>query len=202
MSTKRVVIPGSVPLEGRLREGEGTKGVIVCHPHPLYGGSMHNNVVDALEEGFSTSGFTTLCFNFRGVGTSGGDYDEGLGEVDDLVEAAAYVRGTLQEDAALVLAGYSFGAWIAAMAAARIDSVGALCLVAYPFSVYPADPLNAFGGPIYFFAGSMDEIAPADRLMQVCEDLTKERHMKVVASSHFFPGWELAITEFVTGHFS
>jgi len=62
--------------------------------------------------------------------------------------------------------------------------------------------LNAFVGPIYFFAGSMDEIAPADQLTQVCEDPTKERHVKVVASSHFFPGWEREITEFVTRHFS
>ncbi len=84
VSTKRVVIEGEERLEGVLREGTGKGGGVICHPHPLYGGSMWNNVVDAVEMGFFRAGFTTLKFNFRGVGGSTGRYDEGAGETRDV----------------------------------------------------------------------------------------------------------------------
>jgi len=79
MSIKRVLIQSDDRLEGVLREGSGNRGVVICHPHPLYGGSMQNNVVSALEQGFFRAGFSTLKFNFRGVGGSSGEYDEGAG---------------------------------------------------------------------------------------------------------------------------
>ncbi|HBE45275.1 MAG TPA: hypothetical protein DDW17_07480, partial [Deltaproteobacteria bacterium] len=80
MSIQRVTIQSDYPLEGILHENNRNAGVVICHPHSLYGGSMFNNVVDALEQGFSAKGFTTLKFNFRGVGKSEGVYDEGKGE--------------------------------------------------------------------------------------------------------------------------
>ena len=92
MSTKRVFIEGGCKLEGILNENSKRGGVVICHPHPLYGGDMHNNVVNAIEEGFADQGFTTLRFNFRGVGASEGSYGEGQGEVEDLVGAVEFLK--------------------------------------------------------------------------------------------------------------
>ena len=95
MSTRTVVIEGPERLEGVLHEGAGIGGAVMCHPHPLYGGSMWNGVVDAMEEGFSKAGFTTLRFNFRGVGRSTGRFDEGAGETEDLVAACRFLKGAV-----------------------------------------------------------------------------------------------------------
>ena len=117
VSTKRVIIAGEERLEGMLREGAGKGGVVICHPHPLYGGSMWNNVVDALETGFFEAGFSTLRFNFRGVGASSGRYDEGEGETRDVEAACRHLEEHTGGGGRFVLAGYSFGAWVAARAA-------------------------------------------------------------------------------------
>ena len=94
MSIERVSIQSLNVIEGVLKRNGSDKGVVICHPHPLYGGNMNNNVVDAIEYGFSERGFTTLKFNFRGVGLSGGCYDEGDGEVDDLAASIKFSFST------------------------------------------------------------------------------------------------------------
>ncbi len=197
MSTRRVAIESDGLLEGILTENGKEAGAVICHPHPLFGGSMDNNVVEALEQGFRLSGFTTLRFNFRGVGYSEGAYDEGIGEVRDAIAACAFSRRLLGEESSLVLAGYSFGAWIAAKAALQIDKVEHLFLVAYPFSRYDAAELLAFRGKLYFVGGSFDEISPLDELLRVYKKVATEKYLKVVASSHFYPGMEEEIRDFV-----
>ena len=99
-----------------LREGTGKGAAVICHPHPLYGGSMWNNVVDAMEEGFFQAGFATLRFNFRGVGGSTGRHDGGAGEMRDAAAACLFLKEQTGGDGRFVLAGYSFGAWVCARA--------------------------------------------------------------------------------------
>ncbi|MBU1195316.1 MAG: alpha/beta hydrolase [Proteobacteria bacterium] len=99
-----------VCLEGLIHKKSDQKAVIVCHPHPLYGGSMDNPVVTAVADSFFVKGYTTLRFNFRGVGNSTGAFDDGVGEQDDVRAATAMlVKDGFKK---IVLAGYSFGAWI------------------------------------------------------------------------------------------
>ena len=119
MSTRRITIKSDGGLEAILNEQGRRGGVVICHPHPLFGGSMYNNVVEAVEEGFVLSGFSTLRFNFRGVGDSEGAYDEGNGEVNDVIAACKFMRDLPGAGGRLVLAGYSFGAWVASRAAVR-----------------------------------------------------------------------------------
>ena len=197
MSTRRVTIASDGALEGILRESGKGAGVVICHPHPLYGGSMHNNVVEALEEGFLQSGFTTLRFNFRGVGQSEGSYDDGDGEVQDAIAACGYMRHILGGDAPLVLAGYSFGAWIASRAAGRITGLGDLLLVAYPFSRYDGAELRAFQGRLYFVGGTFDDVSPQDQLLDCYREVQAEKYLKLLPTSHFFPGVEKDIRDFV-----
>ncbi len=204
MSTKRVVIESDERLEGVLQEGAGNKAVVICHPHPLYGGSMSNNVVDAIENGFFQAGFTTLKFNFRGVGASTGGYAEGDGEVRDALAAYDFLKQRMGADGHMILAGYSFGAWICSKAAAEIrDPVPAtLFLVAYPFAFYSVDELGHFSGTMYLVGGSLDDISPLDNLLAFYKELKAEKYLKVLPSSHFFEGREKEIAGFIVENFA
>ena len=111
MDEKRIsIINNDLVIEGLLHESTGDSGVIICHPHPLMGGSMHNNVVEAIREAFAAEKYSTLRFNFRGVGRSTGVYDEGKGEQEDILAVCKYLHsiGVLK----LSFAGYSFGSWV------------------------------------------------------------------------------------------
>jgi len=198
MSTKRVLIPADFPLAGLLSEGDIRAGVVLCHPHPLYGGDMENNVVRAMDQGFSAKGFTALRFNFRGVGASGGSYDEGEGEVRDLLAAAAYLKSVLRPDSAVMLAGYSFGAWICARAAARVHGLTGLFLVAYPFSVYDAVELKAFRGSVFLVGGTSDHVCPMDKLLEVYREIpVVDKYLKIMPTDHFYGGKDKELTEFI-----
>ncbi len=163
---------------------------------------MHNNVVDAMENGFSSKGFTTLKFNFRGVGASAGMYDEGEGEVRDVVASLMYLKTQIDTDAFVLLAGYSFGAWVASRAAAGDEDVDGLFLVAFPFSFYGADEIRQFKKSIYFVGGEYDEISPIDNLLTVYKDLPiVEKYLKVISTDHFYGGKEREIEEFIRESF-
>ena len=84
----------SLIIEGLLYKGSGKKGVVICHPHSLMGGSMYNNVVEALQEEFAAENYFTLRFNFRGVGASSGTYEEGRGEKKDILAVCEYLKET------------------------------------------------------------------------------------------------------------
>jgi uncharacterized protein len=202
MSIKRVLIESDHSLEGIVRENKGNQGVVICHPHPLYGGSMENNVVAAMEEGFARIDFTTLRFNFRGVGGSAGDYDDGQGEVRDALAAGEFLKKRPGGPSVVVLAGYSFGAWIAAKAAVQDPSVRALFLVSYPFAFYPEEPILQYTGPQYFVGGSHDDIGPVDRLLEVYKHLPiLQKNIKIIPTDHFYGGKEQEITDYITQSF-
>ncbi|MEO5695568.1 MAG: alpha/beta fold hydrolase, partial [Burkholderiaceae bacterium] len=99
--------------------GEPHGTVVICHPHPQHGGTMDNKVVQTLARGFVQLGWRSVRFNFRGVGASEGDWDDGAGEVDDALAVIAALRGA---GAAFMLAGFSFGAYVAAQAATRLPA--------------------------------------------------------------------------------
>ena len=92
---------------------------VISHPHPLYGGTMHNKVVQTLAKAFVQNGWRAIRFNFRGVGASAGVYDEGRGEVDDLMSV---IQATSEASQPLALAGFSFGAFVTSHAVARLPS--------------------------------------------------------------------------------
>jgi uncharacterized protein len=198
MSTKRVLIEGRCKLEGILNENSQRGGVVICHPHPLYGGDMHNNIVNAMEEGFADLGFTTLRFNFRGVGASEGSYGEGQGEVEDLVGAVEFLKGHLDRDAVIMLAGYSFGAWICSMAASRMERLDGLFLVSYPFAFYESSSLRNYGGKIFLVGGKLDDIGPVAQLMDVYKAMPSiQKSLKIIPTDHFYGGKEEEITQFI-----
>lgn len=115
MLEKEVMIPaeGGITLEACYTEGKGDEHVwVLLHPHPLYGGSMDNNVVQVLHRAFHGRGFSTLRYNSRGVGQSGGTYDDGNKECDDLLHVVDYLK-KVRSYSNVHVAAYSFGSWIA-----------------------------------------------------------------------------------------
>ncbi|MCG8614590.1 MAG: alpha/beta fold hydrolase [Desulfobacterales bacterium] len=106
------------------------KGVVVTHPHPLYGGNMNNPVVRQVSDSFYKNNFSTLRFNFRGTGLSSGGFEDGAGEQDDVHAALDFLRG--QGVSFLFLAGYSFGAWVNAQAVSSGIAVDGHIMVSPP----------------------------------------------------------------------
>src|SRR3984893_5546717 len=128
---------GDLNLEGLLANpGEGAPAAVVCHPHPLYGGSMYNNVVEAILAAMWQLGYSTLRFNFRGVGASEGEHDGGVGEDADAAAAMAclFSQPGVRNNGA-VMAGYSFGAMVAVAAAYQHPAVSRIVAVALPLSM-------------------------------------------------------------------
>ncbi len=125
-------------IEGLLNKSSEDKGVVICHPHSLMGGSMHNNVVQAIQEAFTAEKYSTLRFNFRGVGKSTGAYDEGRGEQEDILAACKYLQsiGILK----ITFAGYSFGSWVGSKIIERADHpFAAAIFISPPISYFDFD---------------------------------------------------------------
>lgn len=161
-------------------------GVVICHPHPLYGGDMANPVVRCLTEAAAQQGLATLRFNFRGVGASTGVHDAGRGERDDVAAAMGFLRSTLGPGARIALAGYSFGAAIAA-ACARPDLAG-LALVAPPFRSQepPGALVGGLAAPVLLLAGAEDEYCPRAALERLAQALPKAEVRVLAGVDHFF----------------
>lgn len=160
---------------------------IVCHPHPLHGGTMQNKVVTTLVKVFTDLGANTVRFNFRGVGKSEGSFDNGVGELDDLLAVIEWVL-EINPDKDVWLAGFSFGAYIAALAATRIP-VTKLITVAPPVAHFDMKKLPQINCKWALAMGEKDDIAPAKDILEWVET----RHPKPVLlrfpeATHFFHG--------------
>jgi len=168
--------------------------VVVAHPHPLYGGAMDNKVVTTLSGLYREYGYDVVRFNFRGVGASEGAHDEGRGEVDDMVAVAKYALAQ-RPDAQLILAGFSFGAAIAA-AASEILSCQHMVLIAPPVDRYSFAPSGEFTCPTGIVVGGRDDIVDADLIATWAGEMTNPPQLvSIPEASHFFHGELVALKE-------
>jgi alpha/beta superfamily hydrolase len=165
-------------------------GAVMCHPHPQYGGSMYNNVVEAALEAFWNRGFATLRFNFRGVGDSDGSYGGGQGEAQDAAAAVSYVRAQLKDPGApIILAGYSFGAAAAWRAAPQAGALDALVLIAAPLQMMDPGKVPSAGN-ILLIGGSADSFCPPAGLKELSAKLNNASFRVIDGADHFFAGYE------------
>lgn len=168
---------------------------VICHPHPLHGGTMDNKVVQTLARAFLQLGYRAVRFNFRGVGASGGQYDEGRGEMDD---ALAVIAAERDPALPLALAGFSFGAYVAAAAAARLPVAQAaerLVLVGTATSRFPVPTVPADTLVIH---GESDDVVP----LQATLDWARPQALPVVVVpgvGHFFHGQLSVLKSLVVG---
>lgn len=177
-------------IEAILKEPEGaiTRAAIVCHPHPLFGGTMHNKVVFRIAKAFQQSGFAALRFNFRGTGRSEGRHDEGRGEQDDLRAAISFIEQKYP-GAKLWLAGFSFGSAVMLRVACDDERVRALVAAGVPVSKYDFEHIISCAKPKLFVQGSLDEFGSAADIERLFARLTEPKRLKVIeGADHFFEG--------------
>ncbi len=162
--------------------------VVIAHPHPLYGGTMHTKAVFQAAKGFCRIGCAVLRFNFRGAGASEGSFDEGRGEMDDFrgaIDAAARRYPGTQ----IWAAGMSFGAWVALTVGAEDERVTALLGIAPPIGMYDFDAVRRSTKPKFFIQGERDEICPLKTMRQFYAELPEPKELVVIdAADHLFDG--------------
>jgi alpha/beta superfamily hydrolase len=191
----------NVTYEGvlvRPDEAAQAPGIVICHPHPLRGGDMQNNLVVALAEAFAAAGFAVLRFNFRGVGRSTGHYGEGIGEQEDARAALAWLAAQPGIDAdQLFLVGYSFGARVTLAVASADPQVRGFIVVA-PSVLHGNWPsLASRHGPKIFFCGDRDPVAPPEVLEDLVKSLPDPKHIVVFPDTdHFFVGQERTLAQY------
>jgi alpha/beta superfamily hydrolase len=188
---------GGLTLEGLLATGEGdSPPAVVCHPHPSYGGSMHNNVVEAILAAMWQLGYATLRFNFRGVGASEGEHDGGRGEVDDAAAAMAFILaqpGVRKDNA--VMAGYSFGAMVALRAGYEHAEASRIVAVALPIGVTEATVPSGASKRLILVSGDRDSYSPVAALTALQNRIGKSARLEIIkGADHFFGGAEAELS--------
>jgi alpha/beta superfamily hydrolase len=191
--SQTLLINGPVgKLELRVDEPEAVEQsapvAVICHPHPLHGGTLTNKVVHILASAFNRLGLMAVRFNFRGVGRSDGSFDNAVGEVDDLAAVVAWVRAE-RPGAPIWLAGFSFGAYVALKGHARLGAER-LLLVAPPLSLYSVVDIPPVEIPWLVIQGGEDEVIDAQQVRIWLEQQQQNPPQLVWLedSGHFFHG--------------
>jgi alpha/beta superfamily hydrolase len=180
---------GEISLEARFSPGPGTSGVVITHPHPLYGGSMDNNVVWTAARAYGDLGWSTLRFNFRGVGASTGRYGDGLAEVEDVAGAMAFFKSRVPGPCFLV--GYSFGAAVAARALLEGLRAAGAVLISPPIAFMDLGFLSETPGLSLIVVGDEDDLCPLAEVEDLCRRRQPPMDLRVVSGAdHFFGGRE------------
>jgi len=192
MKEEKVFFPsGEVQLEGLLSIHEALSvkgGVILCHPHPQYGGDMRNRVITTALKSAHEEGFSTLRFNFRGVGNSGGSYGEGIGEMED-VRAAIEFHHSKQKNPhlPLILLGYSFGAWAGIPVAIKDEGIKGVVAVSPPLEMFDFDFLKECIKKKLIISGDRDLYCPYSLLKEWFQQLKEPKSMKIIqGADHFY----------------
>jgi alpha/beta superfamily hydrolase len=186
-------------LEALLNAGtaSATHAAVVCHPHPLFGGTLHNKVVFHTMKALNSFGFPVLRFNFRGTGLSQGEHDKGEGEVEDVRTAFNWLEGEFRLP--LLLAGFSFGAVVGLRAACDDPRVRALIAVGTPVvpvaeateepRVYTYEFLRECVKPKLFISGARDKFGPRAKLEALFASVPEPKKLVIVeGADHFFEG--------------
>jgi alpha/beta superfamily hydrolase len=162
--------------------------VVIAHPHPQYGGTMHNKVTFQAAKAFCRLGCAVLRFNFRGTGTSEGTFDDGPGEMADFRAALDFMAGRYPL-AELWAAGVSFGGWIALTVGASDDRVSVLVGIAPPVDHYDFSAVEASTKPKFLIRGERDDICPLASMRRFYARLSEPKELVVIdAADHLFDG--------------
>lgn len=198
---------GELSLEGTLHlpSEEGRfPGVVICHPHPQYGGDMYNVIVASLARSLCDVGIAALRFHFRGVDMSEGSFDGGIGEIEDAVEAMEYLTLNENVDASRVgIVGYSFGAAVALAAASRSNLPQALVSIACPSRVFNEMSAQELLLPKLLILGEHDHDFPAQQFKFMARRFSDPKAVEVISGAdHFFGGHVSEVVTLATNFFS
>jgi uncharacterized protein len=173
-------------LEALYRELQDPAAVaVVCHPLPTGGGTLHNKVVFRAARGLENANVATLRFNFRGVGASGGQFDNGEGEQDDVTAAIEWVKRK-HPDKKLIVGGFSFGAWVSTRVACERTDVTAMFLIGTPINKYDFGYLRDCERPMLFVHGTQDEHGDVAKLEKLVPHVRNAESVLITGADHFF----------------
>jgi len=178
---------GDIELEGCASIEPDRPSLIVCHPHPLYGGSMDSSVVLALRNAARNLGMATLRFNFRGTGKSGGRHSDGVHEIEDAKAALEFLLQQNVDAHNISIAGYSFGARIALKLASQDGRIKKVVAVAAPSS-YDYSFLKHCATPKLIILGEYDDIAPPKELERILANMPNVEITVIKGADHQFHG--------------
>jgi hypothetical protein len=189
-----VIIPGPEGrLEGRYHHSKQPNAPIalLLHPHPQHGGTMNNKIVYQLYHVFARRGFSTLRFNFRGVGKSQGSYDRGEGELSDAAAALDWLQAQNLTASHCWTAGFSFGAWIGMQLLMRRPEIDSFISVAPPANIYDFGFLAPCPSSGMIVQGSADRIVPLESVQKLVTKLNHQKGIKIDyriidKADHFF----------------
>ncbi|HTU32382.1 MAG TPA: alpha/beta family hydrolase [Candidatus Acidoferrum sp.] len=186
-------------LEALLNTGaeNATHAAVVCHPHPLFGGTLHNKVVFHTMKALNGFGFPVLRFNFRGTGLSEGEHDHGIGEVEDVRTALDWLDHAFHLP--LIFGGFSFGAAVGLRASCSDSRVEALIGVGVPVApvaadteeprTYTFDFLRECAKPKLFVSGARDQFGPRPKLEALVASVPEPKKLVIIeGADHFFEG--------------
>jgi alpha/beta superfamily hydrolase len=186
----KVMIDGPAGLlEANAEEGSDRDAsyALICHPHPLFGGTMDNKVVTTVARALNACGMPTIRFNFRGVGASAGVHDDGRGETDDAAAVAAWGARRFGGRTVLI-AGFSFGAYVA-MRLAQMLRPSRLILIAPPVGRFEFTPLAAPACPLLIVQGDADDVVDPIAVQKWAESHRPlARLIMLTGVGHFFHG--------------
>jgi alpha/beta superfamily hydrolase len=203
-----VIFPGPEGrLEGRYhpQKEKNAPIAIILHPDPRFGGTMNNKVTYNLHYAFYNMGFTCLRFNFRGVGRSQGEYDQGIGELSDAASALDYLQAQNPNARTCWVAGFSFGAWIGMQLLMRRPEISGFISVAPPANMYDFTFLAPCPASGLIINGSADRVVPPDDVTGLVERLQQQKgitisHETVPDAGHFFESGMDTMIDSVTGY--
>jgi hypothetical protein len=180
-------------LEGRYQHGEGANAPIalMLHPHPQHGGTMNNKVIYTLYQLFTERGFSSLRFNFRGVGRSQGKFDRGEGELSDAASALDWLQTYNPNASACWIAGFSFGAWIGMQLLMRRPEISGFISIAPPANIYDFSFLAPCPSSGLVVQGDHDDVVPHESVAKLVQKLSNQRDIKIEykilkGATHFF----------------
>jgi alpha/beta superfamily hydrolase len=188
MEERITFLSDGLEIEGLLQKSESDRAAVITHPHPVYGGDMHNPVVGAIAGVYQDMGYTTLRFNFRGTGGSRGRHDKGIGERKDVLAAMDYLKagGARRVD----LAGYSFGAWVNAHLSCQSAAITRMVMVSPPIAFIEFADVDAIECLELVVTGSQDDIAPMGPVQNALSGWNPQARLEIIkGADHFYSGY-------------
>ena len=180
-------------LEGRYHPSNRPQAplALLLHPHPQHGGTMNNKIIYKLYQTFTKRGFSTLRFNFRGVGRSQGQFDNGQGELSDAASALDWMQTQNPNTRSCWIAGFSFGAWVAMQLMMRRPEIDGFISIAPPASQHDFSFLAPCPASGMIIHGDKDEVVPQSSVNKLAQKLQKQKNIKIdyriiEGSDHFF----------------
>ncbi len=174
----------SYEIQGLFYKGS-KKGVVITHPHPLYGGDMNNYIVETIQSAYKNKNYSTLRFNFRGVEKSQGSHDEGKGEQNDVLGAIEYLKQ--QGCDSITISGYSFGTWVNTMVVYNNSLTHEMTMISPPVAFMDFNPIKPIPNLKLVIAGSHDEIGPPNQIESIINKWNPDAVFKIIKNGdHFY----------------